>query len=68
MADLQPPRDGLRTPRTRPFTGFTVLAVIFGAAGVVQLFINIRTALATFGFVGLMLLIRDILRRSVPPE
>ena len=65
MTDLQPPPDGLRAPRTRPFTGFTVVAVIFGAAGVVQLFISLRTALATFGFAGLMLLIRDILRRSV---
>ena len=68
MTDLQPPPDEVHAPRTRPFTLFKVLAAFFGVAGVVQLFTSPTTALETFGLAGLTLLIRDILRRSVPPE
>jgi len=68
VTDLQPPSDDVRASRTRPFTLFVVLGVIFGAAGVVQLFSSFTAALATVGLAALMLGIRDILRRSVPPE
>ncbi len=68
MTDLQPPPDNAFASRTRPFTLFTVLAGVFVVAGVVQLFVNVPAAFATFGGAGLMVLIRDILRRSVPPE
>jgi hypothetical protein len=68
VTDLQPSPDDVRAARTRPFTLFTVLAVVFGAAGLVQLFTSLTTALATFGAAALMIRIRDILRRTIPPE
>jgi uncharacterized membrane protein HdeD (DUF308 family) len=68
VTDLQPPAGDAHASRTRPFTLFTVLAVVFGAAGVVQLFTSLTSALATFGGAALMVGIRQILRRSVPPE
>jgi hypothetical protein len=64
----QPPGDEVHASRTRPFTLFTVLAVILGAAGVVQLFTSLTSALATFGGAALMLELRRILRRILPPE
>jgi hypothetical protein len=68
VSDLQPPPDHLRPSGTRPFRLFTALAVILGVAGVVQLFMSVTAAFAAFGGAGLMLGIREILRRSVPPE
>jgi hypothetical protein len=47
---------------------FTVLAGGFVIAGIVQLFVDVPAAIDTFAGAGLMLGIREILRRSVPPE
>jgi uncharacterized membrane protein HdeD (DUF308 family) len=68
VTNLEPPPDDARASGTRPFKLFTALAVIFGVAGVVQLFTSVTAAFAAFGGAGLMLGIREILRRSVPPE
>ncbi|MGD0992295.1 MAG: hypothetical protein ABR998_07470 [Gemmatimonadales bacterium] len=68
MTHLQPPPDNASAPRTRPFTLFTVLAGGFVIAGIVQLFVDVPAAIDTFAGAGLMLGIREILRRSVPPE
>ena len=68
MTDLQPPPDDVRPSGTRPFKLFTALAVVLGVAAVVQLFTSVTAALVPFGGASLMLGIREILRRSVPPE
>lgn len=51
---------------TRRFSAFTLLAGVLAVLGVVQLFTNRPGAFESFGGAVLTLVIREILRRSVP--